>query len=303
MIRWWRRADVILTIYPFICISFKRNHLLKKLESMLINLLNKSTYSILYIVDLPADREFIRQRIGIKVYDKAINIERHIFEGFDILLVFNEEMKRRIQEKYGFDDDKFVLFEMLDYGIDYEPVGEKKFEKPIKVVFLSSNLDAREHSWIKKLPYSKEVSYSFFGNNGEWINKLNRKDLIYQGLIPPRDVPKVASEYHFGLINYDPSIEKYLRYGSTSKLSAYMAAGVPVICPSKFSYLSYLIEKYKVGLKFNSLDDITTMLAGISEEQYITMKKKSAELGEKIRHGHFFKKAVNSALRKLGVKL
>ena len=248
MIKWWRKAEVVLTIYPYICISFKRSFLLRRLESMLIKWLSKSAksaYSILYIVDLPADRELIRQRIDIKMYNKANKIEKCIFESFDILLVFNENMKKRIQEKYGFNDEKFLLFEMLDYGAYYKPAKGKGFEKPVKVVFLSSNLNERDYSWIKNLPCSRDVVYSFFGNDGEWINKLGRGDMVYLGVIPPKDVPKIASEYHFGLLYYNPSIEKYLQYGSTSKFSAYMAAGLPVICPSSLSYISYLIQKYK----------------------------------------------------------
>jgi len=296
MIKWWRKAEVVLTIYPYICISFKRSYLLRRLESILIKWLSKSAYSILYIVDLPADRELVRQRIDIKMYNKANKIEKCIFESFDILLVFNENMKKRIQEKYGFNDEKFLLFEMLDYGVYYKPAKGKGFEKPVKVVFLSSNLNERDCSWIKNIPCSRDVVYSFFGNDGEWINKLSRGDMVYCGVISPKDVPKVASEYHFGLIYYDPSIKKYLQYGSTSKFSAYIAAGLPVICPSSFSYISYLIQKYKVGLTFNSLNDITKILAEINEEEYIMMREKSAELGEKIRNGYFFKKAVNLAL-------
>ncbi|MCD6536991.1 hypothetical protein J7L18_00030 [Candidatus Bathyarchaeota archaeon] len=105
--------------------------------------------------------------------------------------------------------------------------------------------------------------------------------MVYFGVIPPKDVPKIASEYHFGLLYYNPSIEKYLQYGSTSKFSAYMTAGLPVICPSSLSYISYLIKKYKVGLTFNSLNDIPKILAEINEEKYIMMRERSAELGEK----------------------
>ena len=32
---------------------------------------------------------------------------------------------------------------MLDYGVYYKPAKRKRFEKPVKVVFLSSNLNER----------------------------------------------------------------------------------------------------------------------------------------------------------------
>lgn len=300
MVRWWLKADAMITIYPYICINLRRNYLFRKLESILIRSLNQDTHSILYIVDLPIEQAEINEIQQNDVYKKACEIEACIFRSFDVLLVFNENMKKKIQEKYGLDDDVFVLFEMLDYKADFPHSEEKGIHKPIKIAFLASNLNGGRFKWIKKLPYSSDVIYSFFGNNGEWINELSRNDFKYKGIISPKEVPNILSkQYHFGMINYDVPTEKYLEYGSTSKFSAYVAAGLPLLCSKKLSYISFLIQKYRIGLCFESLDNIPNLIAQLSGEEYDLMRKNCLILSEKVRRGHFFKSAVNQALHKL----
>ncbi|MCX7999784.1 MAG: hypothetical protein N3A69_12680, partial [Leptospiraceae bacterium] len=195
MIKWWLKANVILTIYPYICINLRRKYFLRKLESMLISWLNKTKYSILYVVDLPIEQAAVEIQQN-DAYKKACEIEARIFKSFDVLLVFNENMKKKIQEKYGLDDGKFVLFEMLDYEADYVYSGRKKIQKPIKIAFLASSLSRNRFSWIKELPFSEGIIYSFFGNDGEWLKELGRNDIEYKGTIPPKEISRVLSQQY-----------------------------------------------------------------------------------------------------------
>lgn len=300
-IKSWREADVILTIYPYICINLRRNYFLRKIESMLINHLSRNMHSILYVVDLPIERSMIEHKLSDEEYKRACEIEERVFRSFRVLLVFNENMKRKIQEKYGFDDDKFLLFEVLDYSAEISPRGFFQFYKPLRIAFLASVLDRRMFSWIKEIPLSKDMIYSFFGIDGEWINNLGREDIKYEGFIPPEKIPSFLDKYHFGMINYESSIEKYLQYGSTSKFSAYIAAGLPVLCSSKLSYLSSLISKYDIGFSFDSLDDIPDLLLKMDKKLYITIKENCVKLGEKVRQGYFLKRAISLALQKMGI--
>ncbi|MEM3698085.1 MAG: hypothetical protein QXQ94_11445 [Candidatus Bathyarchaeia archaeon] len=301
MIMAWHKADVILTIYPYICMNLRRNYLFRKLESLLINRLNRHAFSILYVVDLPIERSVVDGALSDEEYRGACEIERHVFKSFDVLLVFNEDMKREICDKYNFSDDKFVLFEVLDYGADIIPRKNFNFEKPLRVAFLTSNLNQERSSWISEIPSSENVTYSFFGINGEWINGLNRKDIKYEGVIPPAKAPGILEKFHFGIIYYNLALENYLKYGSTSKFSAYMAANLPVLCPSKLSYLSSLIHKYGVGICYDSLNDIPKCLESIDKKLYGKIKENCAKLGEKVRHGYFIKKALKIALQKTGL--
>ncbi|MEM1998134.1 MAG: hypothetical protein QXZ27_08860 [Candidatus Bathyarchaeia archaeon] len=299
LIREWFGADVVLAIYPYLCVNIRRRHFLKVLESILINKLSKRTYSILYIVDLPIDREVILGSLKGEEYKRCCEVERRIFEGFSAILVFNENMKKIIQERYGFDDSKFILFEMLDYWAKDPPQEDFQFRFPLEIAFLTSSFDQERCSWIKELPRCKKVlNYHFYGMSGDWIRRLNRADFKYMGFISPDEAPKVICNHHFGMINYDPLIERYLQYGSTSKFSAYLSAGLPIICSSRFTYLSDLVQKYSVGVLFRSLDEIPEILLKLNRETYGKMRKNSIELGEKVRHGYFLKKAIITALQK-----
>lgn len=296
----WSKADVILTIYPYICMNLKRNYLLRKMESLLIDQLNKHTHSILYIVDLPIEqRNMIYGTMSPMEYKRACEIEKRVFNNFDVLLVFNENMKRLIRDKYGFSDDKFVLFEILDYGVDIEPKEKVGLRKPLRVAFLTSNLSQKRFSWINRIPSSEDITYSFFGFNGEWINSLNRRDIRYEGVIPPEKIPIFLGKFHFGIIHYDPAFERYLSYGATSKFSAYIAANLPVLCPSKLSYISSLVHKYGVGFCYDSLCDIPKLLENIDECAYDKIKENCIKLGEKVRHGYFIKKTLSLALQRI----
>ena len=194
---------------------------------------------------------------------------------------------------------KFVLFEILDYGAEISPGGVSQPYKPLRIAFLASILDRKMFSWIKELPSSKDILYPFFGINGEWINNLGREDIKYEGFIPPRNIPSSLQKYHFGMINYESSVERYLEYGSTSKFSAYLAAGLPVLCSS--SSLILLVYKYKIGLSFDSLNSIPDVLMEMNKEAYSMIKENCVKLGEKVRQGYFLKKAVNLALQKMGI--
>lgn len=82
MIMAWYKADVVLTIYPYICMNLRRNYLFRKLESLLINRLNRRVRSILYVVE----RSVVDGTLSNEEYKRACEIEKHVFESFNVLL-------------------------------------------------------------------------------------------------------------------------------------------------------------------------------------------------------------------------
>ena len=292
-----KSANVILATYPYICRPTK-DHLFRYIESRLLKkLLLRDKFSILYIIDLPIEQSIASGREE-NVDEKAYRIEKSIFESFDILLVFNENMKKIIQKKYDITNEKFIKFEILDYGADYTSSKEKRFSKPIKIVY-SGGLDKTNSKWVKQLPYVEDIICEFSGSTGEWINDLQKKNIQYVGLIPKNKFFNFLSEHHFGLIYKEFKTINYYELTSTSKFSAYMVAGLPVLCPSKFSYISHLVGKYKVGLVFESFKDIPKLIDNLSEENYKNLINNCIKLGEKIKKGYFFKKAVRKAMEML----
>ena len=294
MTKYWAIADIILATYPYICRPTHDNPF-RLLESKLIEKRNKNKFSILYVIDLPIE-QFLSG--GKNVDKKAYKIEERILKSFAVLLVFNGNMKKQIQANYGIDDKKFVEFEILDYGIDSSTTFLKQIRKPYRVVYASA-LNKNRCSWIRAIPNSDEVVYEFFGEGGSWINKLGRKNVVYKNYCPPSDLSKILSrDYDFGIIAYDSQLTDYLEFTSTSKFSAYMVAGLPILVPSSYLYLISLIKKYKVGRSFDSFNEIPKIIDSLTESEYAQIRDNCNNLGEKIKNGYFIKKAVNTALSK-----
>jgi len=176
-------------------------------------------------------------------------------------------------------------------------MNEKSISKPVRIVY-SGDLGQPQSKWIQRLPYSESILYELSGPNGEWINKLAKKNTLYKGVIPNNQFFEFLSQCHFGIIYRDFKRINYYEFTSTSKLSAYMVAGLPVLCPSKFSYISYLLKKYKVGRSFESFDEIPIIVNSLTGSDYNKIRDNCINLGEKINNGYFFKKAVNTALSK-----
>ncbi len=288
-----KNAKILLATYPYICRPTKE-YLLRNFESRLIKMVTKGKFSILYIIDLPIEQQAGNPKP--KTDKKAYEVEECILKSFDILLVFNENMKNNIQEKYDIDDEKFIKFEILDYGVDYVPQKEKNIGRTIKIIY-SGSLKISQSKWIKRLPFSKDIIYEFSGVDGEWISKLQKENIVYRGFVPKNHFFDFLSKYDFGIMYKDFKEINYYEFTSTSKFSAYMISGLPVLCTSKFSYISHLVRKYKVGLVFESFNDIPKLIDGLDEEGYKNLRINCIKLGGKIKNGYFFKKVVNKAIK------
>ena len=287
-----KKADLILAIYPYICRPIK-GHLLRSFKSRLIEKVNMDNFSILYIIDLPIEQH-LASASKKKMDKKSYETEKRIFTSFDALLVFNKNMKNTIQEKYDISNEKIIEFEILDYGKEYDPK-EKTLSKPVKII-LSGLINPLQSSWIQNLPERDDIIFLFSGPNMGWINNFDIKNVIYKGLIPSEKFFDFLSEHHFGLIYKEFKGINYYEYTSTSKFSAYMISGLPVLCPSKFTYISHLVKKYGVGFPFDSFDEIPKIIDNLSELEYIKMRNNCINLGIKIKTGYFFKNAINKVL-------
>ena len=70
-----------------------------------------------------------------------------------------------------------------------------------------------------------------------------------------------------------------------------MAAGIPVVT-WKQAAIADFVEKHQVGIVVDSLVDLSNSLEQISEEQYAAMKTNAEAIGEKLREGFYFRRAL-----------
>jgi hypothetical protein len=288
--------EVLLLAYPYACRP--NENISRAIELELIKRISKKCLSIVYVVDLPIDKN---TAFGDPeaIDNLCHRVERELFENMDKIIVFNERMKKRIQFCYGIEEERFILAEILDYGVRQPDFNKKDYSTPYSLVY-AGNLDKRFLSHgVGSLPIGDNLEYHFFGLDGEWINGSGR-EFIYHGYKDePFDVLSAMSRSaHYGLIMRDfnnPKVSEYCNYSTTSKFSAYMVSGLPVIVHQEYEYVSELALKYKVGLVVKKPQDIPDLISSISLKEYESMRKDAYELGTKISNGHFFKKSIEIA--------
>lgn len=306
LLRSWQLADVFLAVYPYFCRPDFKGNPLRILDKWLIKFLhqlNSKVHSILYVVDLPLE-QLLAVQMEHLVDRRSRRVEADIFHGFDILCVFNTFTKRAIMDQYDVPEDNFVEFEILDHIARDVPRAKKALDRSRWEVVYSGNWHrSYVRDWVKDLPQTDNIHYEFTGQDWDWITRLNRKDLLPVGFFPDdeRLLEYLSAKVGFGVVYYPDRRKGYANYTSTSKFGTYLVAGLPVLVQSDCAYMTSLVRKYGVGLAFDSLEEIPSLLAGLSQTQYEEMRERCTELGQKLRNGYFFKRAVDASFHKLGI--
>lgn len=103
----------------------------------------------------------------------------------------------------------------------------------------------------------------------------------------------------FGLLWYgDDFWRQYMGYNNSMKLSTYLAAGIPVIVPQGISN-QYLIEKNRLGIAVNSLEEAVDRVKDITEEEYRGYAESVGRFAMLLRNGYFTKKLLVEAVHLL----
>lgn len=103
----------------------------------------------------------------------------------------------------------------------------------------------------------------------------------------------------FGLLwSEDPYFREYMKMNANYKISAYLAAGLPVIVNSCIAEKDTIIRK-NLGLVVDSLDEAVEKVAAITPEEYDKMVDGVAVFSELIRGSYFAKKVLTDAVFQL----
>jgi len=301
------KTKIILTIYPGMFTPLKRKKILLKILQLYFNLIFcsflKRKTSIFYVTDLPIDQSIAANATEI-VNNTSYRLEKRLFKAVDKICVFNENVVNVVSERYKLPREKFVTFEILDYGIkiEHKNNNENLVTTPIKIAQPVGYLQKKYmvHP-ISSLPQDENIVYDFFGPGGDWINDLNRLDINYFGVKTQKEtIDYLTYNTHFGLLMRDLTNEKFNVYHnmtSTSKFGAFMVSGVPILVPAVYEYISSLVTKYQIGIVFKDVSEIPDLVKDcIKTGKYLQLKKNSLELGSKVSNGYFFKTAIKKAL-------
>lgn len=89
-----------------------------------------------------------------------------------------------------------------------------------------------------------------------------------------------------------------MKLNANYKLSAYLAAGIPVIVGNDIAEKDTIIRK-NLGLVVESLDEAVERVESMKEEQYNKMIADVGQFSDLIRGGYYVKKALIEAVFRL----
>lgn len=123
------------------------------------------------------------------------------------------------------------------------------------------------------------------------------QEVIHCGYMPDQQLLLEMSAGGFGLVWMDDHDKDYQRLYCPYKLGSFIAAGIPVIAQKGIAN-QQLIERNKLGLLVDSLDQATQMIEEIGVEDYQTMVDHVRSFSPVIRQGLFTRKILTEAVLK-----
>ncbi|TYC50656.1 beta-1,6-galactofuranosyltransferase [Weissella muntiaci] len=208
---------------------------------------------------------------------------------FDVLLMANDKAIAKLKE---FDVNvPMISMKIWDY-VYQGPIIQKKFTKKLYYV---SGREINSINYTSSTPlhiYDKNVSKSVIEN----------PSVIWKGFVPSDEI--IANiDGGFGVVmseNFDErtsmNFTYYNQFNNPTKLSFYIAAGLPVIVESKSAHAK-LIQDRGIGLVVDNLNDIDAVLAKIDADKYASMLTALQPWQKNVSEGFFIQRALVAALR------
>jgi len=291
-----RKNNLVLGLYPLsIPVNIRRGKFLALLETTIIALIFRLSLGVAYVFDLPIEQAILS---GKKVEDFSQLLERQFLSSCKFILVFNEAMRNVLMARYRLNVSKFLTFKMLDYYLSYSPVRELENTARIEIAYMAGALNTPDtKAVVIELPEYQSLTYHFYGKEGEWLRGF-REDIVYHGYLEGNELFKNLSGRKFGLIYYPASNPAYYSFGSTSRFSAYVVAGLPLLVHIKAKYSAELTREFSLGIIFSEPKQIPWLvITSENSKEYEAFKNNVKNLSDKIRNGYFFKKAMLTILR------
>lgn len=264
----------------FIQYPFYSNIILRKL---LLRLLRYNEVCLL-IHDVDSLRNFGQDNIQHEI---------EVFNTCKMLIVHNQRMADALK-RIGVHAPMLTL-DLFDYlrATTNHPARSYRYEIAFagnlaKSTFLYHDLD--------KLG----VNFFVYGINFD-RNKIRSKSVTYHGSFTSEEIP-ARLEGSFGLIWDGDSIDtcsgafgEYTRYNNPHKLSLYVSSCLPVIVWSQAAIADF-VKEHDIGFCVDSLSDIHTILASMTEDDYARYLKNITALQEKVTSGYFAKRVIRNAM-------
>jgi len=224
----------------------------------------------------------------------------------DVIIVHNEAMANWFSSQNI--SCKVIVLGIFDYLNNKTPTQNNQITEPAPYnIVYAGGLAHKKNSFLYKIDQEnnnkKEFAIKLYGKGFD-SDKVTVKNSIldYLGMFPSNEIAHKI-EGHFGLVWDGESIEEcsgplgnYLKFNNPHKTSLYLSAGLPVLI-WKEAALSSFIEKNNLGIAISSVGELNSTLKRLSTKDYQRIKTSVLAHQEKISSGHYYKKAIEEAVK------
>lgn len=208
-----------------------------------------------------------------------------LYNEAEVLIVPSYAMKRFLMNQGIRFDMKFIVQEIWDYTTRLQSLGPGKLKREIHFAGDADRF-VFPHAWNYEVPLIVYTDQECRGENA------HRK-----GWMPPDRLLLELSKGGFGLVWYgDEYWRQYLSMNNSLKLSAYLAAGMPVIVPRGISN-QCLIEGNHLGVIVDTLDEAAEIVKNMTNQEYQEYAAAVARFAPLLRDGYFTKKCLVDVLQ------
>lgn len=207
-----------------------------------------------------------------------------LYNQAEVLIVASYALREFLLKNGIRENMKFVIQEIWDYPTDISFI-----DKPVlrKVIYFAGDAG--------KFRFMNQWDYDIPLNTFSWTSCIG-KNVRNMGWVNPSRLLIELAKGGFGLVWYgDEYWHQYMKFNNTTKVSAYLAAGIPVIVPRGISN-QYLIEENHLGLIVDSLDEVVEKVQNITEEEYREYVGHVGKFAVLLRGGYFARKLITEAV-------
>lgn len=218
-------------------------------------------------------------------------LEKSLLHRCDVIYAHTESMAETLR-KEGFSCPLKVMH-LFDYYSDDPMIPMGKMLPFKSIVAFAGNLKKSE--FLQKMVdmnIPDSIQYNLYGLPCE-IDFARNPQIKYKSAFAPSRTGTI--EAGWGLLWDGDSVDdctgvlgNYLRINSSHKLSLYLVCGMPVILWRQSSLAEWLSSK-GVCILIDRLQDISTALSKITDDEYMKMVTNARELGFKLRNGELLK--------------
>lgn len=243
---------------------------------------------IMFLEDVPS-LQFANDPESINDYIRLYNLANAI-------IVPTTNMANWLKEK-GLTVKNIVIQEMWDQPIQI--FGESPRPQLNRLISFASDINLDKFDFIDELAQANIRLQCF----AEDKHKFDNPNIIYAGHYDEDElIKKLRRDGGFGLVwginTSDSHWRDYMHYNCSSKMSTYLAAGLPVIVPDNAGQAE-TVRKHNLGIVANSLTDAVNQINAITPEQYQQLSQSIEKYAQLVRGGWFTRKAITEALYKI----